>query len=67
MTENGGAELDLFATEVEEKQQILQVQSQTGQIDEVNLTNLSLSERTSNGSFISDSISDQGVFAAKVK
>ncbi len=65
--ENGGAELDLFATEVEEKQQILQVQSQTGQIDEVNLTNLSLSERTSNGSFISDSISDQGVFAAKVK
>ena len=65
--ENGGAELDLFATEVEEKQQILQVQSQTGQVDEVNLTNLSLSERTSNGSFISDSISDQGVFAARVK
>ena len=65
--ENGGAELDLFATEVEEEQQILQVQSQTGQVDEVNLTNLSLSERTSNGSFISDSISDQGVFAARVK
>ena len=65
--ENGGAELDLFATEVEEKQQILQVQSQTGQVDEVNLTNLSLSERTSNGSFISDSISDQGVFSARVK
>jgi topoisomerase-4 subunit A len=65
--ENGGAELDLFATEVEEKQQILQVQSQTGQVEEVNLTNLSLSERTSNGSFISDSISDQGVFSAKVK
>lgn len=65
--ENGGAELDLFATEVEEKQQILQVQSLTGQIEEVNLTNLSLSERTSNGSFISDSISDQGVFAARVK
>ena len=65
--ENGGAELDLFATEVEEKQQMLQVQSQTGQVEEVNLTNLSLSERTSNGSFISDSISDQGVFAARVK
>ena len=65
--ENGGAELDLFATEVEEKQQILQVQSQTGQVYEVNLTNLSLSERTSNGSFISDSISDQGVFSARVK
>lgn len=65
--ENGGAELDLFATEVEEKQQILQVQSLTGQIEEVNLTNLNLSERTSNGSFISDSISDQGVFAARVK
>lgn len=65
--ENGGAELDLFATEVEERQQILQVQSQTGQVEEVNLTNLNLSERTSNGSFISDTISDQGVFAAKVK
>ncbi len=65
--ENGGVALDLFATEVEEKQQILQVQSLTGQIEEVNLTNLSLSERTSNGSFISDSISDQGVFAARVK
>ena len=65
--ENGGAELDLFATEVEEKQQMLQVQSQTGQVEEVNLTNLSLSERTSNGSFISDSISDQGVFSARVK
>lgn len=65
--ENGGAELDLFATEVEEKQQILQVQSLTGQIEEVNLTHLTLSERTSNGSFISDSISDQGVFAARVK
>ena len=65
--ENAGAELDLFATEAEEKQQILQIQSQTGQIEEVNLTNLSLSERTSNGSFISDSISDQGVFAARIR
>ena len=65
--ENTGAELDLFATEAEEKQQILQIQSQTGQIEEVNLTNLSLSERTSNGSFISDSISDQGVFAARIR
>lgn len=66
LAENGGAEFDLFATEVEEKQQILQVTSTTGQIEEINLTNLSISERTSNGSFISDTISDQEVFAARI-
>ena len=67
LAENGGAEFDLFATEVEEKQQILQVTSTTGQVEEINLTNLSISERTSNGSFISDTISDQGVFRVAMK
>ncbi len=67
LAENGGAEFDLFATEVEEKQQILQVTSTTGQVEEINLTNLSISERTSNGSFISDKISDQGVFRVAMK
>ncbi|CRH92526.1 DNA gyrase subunit A [Chlamydia trachomatis] len=68
LLENGGAELDLFATEVENTdQQILQIMSKTGDVTEVNLANLTLSERTSNGSFISDKISDQEVFAAKLK
>lgn len=68
LLENGGAELDLFATEVENTdQQILKIMSKTGDVTEVNLANLTLSERTSNGSFISDKISDQEVFAAKLK
>lgn len=67
-SENSGAELDLFATETEvTDEQILQVTSKTGQVTEKNLANLSLSERTSNGSFINDVISDQEVFAAKLK
>ncbi|MCP1639240.1 topoisomerase-4 subunit A [Streptococcus gallinaceus] len=68
LSENGRAELDLFATEVDNTdQQILQVMSKTGDVTEVNLADLTLSERTSNGSFISDKISDQEVFAAKLK
>lgn len=68
LSENGRAELDLFATEVDDTdQQILQVMSKTGDVTEVNLADLNLSERTSNGSFISDKISDQEVFAAKLK
>ncbi|MGT2910923.1 DNA topoisomerase IV subunit A [Streptococcus cameli] len=65
--ETSGAELDLFATEVEEKQEILEIISTTGQTEEINLINLGISERTSNGSFVSDTISDQGVFAARMK
>lgn len=67
-SENSGAELDLFATEVEvTDEQILLITSTTGQVTEKNLATLSLSERTSNGSFINDSISDQEVFSAKIK
>ena len=47
---------DLFSTEVEENDQTLLVQSNKGTIYESRLQDLNLSERTSNGSFISDTI-----------
>lgn len=55
---------DLFNTEVEENDQTLLVQSNKGTIYENRLQDLNLSERTSNGSFISDTISDEEVFDA---
>ena len=58
---------DLFSTEVEENDQILFVQSNKGTIYESRLQDLNLSERTSNGSFISDTISDEEVFDAYIK
>ena len=58
---------DLFSTEVEENDQILLVQSNKGTIYETRLQDLNLSERTSNGSFISDTISDEEVFDAYLK
>jgi topoisomerase-4 subunit A len=60
--------LDLFTTaEVTEETEILEVTSTTGKVYEVILEDLSLSERTSNGSFISETISDEGVFTARIK
>lgn len=62
------ADFDLFTTEAEaSEEQILQVLSNKGTAYEINLADLSLSERTSNGSFISDSISDEEVFSAYIK
>ena len=58
---------DLFSTEVEENDQILLVQSNKGTIYQSRLQDLNLSERTSNGSFISDTISDEEVFDAYLK
>lgn len=58
---------DLFSTEVEENDQTLLVQSNKGTIYEIRLQDLNLSERTSNGSFISDTISDEEVFEAYLK
>ena len=58
---------DLFNTEVKEKDQTLLVQSNKGTIYESRLQDLNLSERTSNGSFISDTISDEEVFDAYLK
>ena len=58
---------DLFSTVVEENDQMLLVQSNKGTIYESRLQDLNLSERTSNGSFISDTISDEEVFDAYLK
>ena len=61
-------DFDLFTTEAEaSEEQILQVLSNKGTTYEINLAELSLSERTSNGSFISDTISDEEVFSAYIK
>ena len=61
-------DFDLFTTEAEaSEEQILQVLSNKGTAYEINLADLSLSERTSNGSFISDTISDEEVFSAYTK
>ncbi|MGT2887252.1 DNA topoisomerase IV subunit A [Streptococcus didelphis] len=62
-------DIDLFS-EVEDnkdKHDLLIVTSKTGEEQIVDLSHLPLSERTSNGSFISDKISDQGVFSARLK
>lgn len=58
---------DLFSTEVEDGEQTLVIQSNNGMIYEAILQDLNLSERTSNGSFISDTISDEEVFDAYLK
>lgn len=63
--------LDLFTTAPEENldhaSQTLEVHSNNGMVYQVILADLSLSERTSNGAFISDTISDEGIFSATVK
>ena len=58
---------DLFSTEVEDGEQTLVIQSNNGTIYEAILQDLNLSERTSNGSFISDTISVEEVFDAYLK
>ena len=55
---------DLFSTEVDGNDQTLLVQSNKGTIYQSRLQDLNLSERTSNGSFISDTISYEEVFDA---
>lgn len=55
---------DFFSTEVDVNDQTLLVQSNKGTIYESRLQDMNLSERTSNGSFISDTISDEEVFDA---
>ena len=56
-------DIDLFSvfTEEDSSGQILTVLSNTDQIYQVDISQLGLSERTSNGSFISDTISDEEV------
>ena len=59
-------DFDLFTSQVEEQTngQVLHVLSTTGKSYDVDVTQLSFSERTSNGSFISDTISNEEVFHA---
>ncbi|HFI0177148.1 TPA: DNA topoisomerase IV subunit A [Streptococcus suis] len=67
LTDQGDFDLFSTANEDETTSQILHVQSKTGKLYEVDVTQLSLSERTSNGSFISETISDEEVLSAWVK
>lgn len=67
LTDQGAFDLFSTANEDETTSQVLHVQSKTGKLYEVDVTQLSLSERTSNGSFISETISDEEVQSAWVK
>lgn len=67
LTDQGDFDLFSTANEDDTTSQILHVQSKTGKLYEVDVTQLSLSERTSNGSFISDTISDEEVFRAWIQ
>ncbi|AND00008.1 DNA topoisomerase IV subunit A [Streptococcus suis] len=64
LTDQGDFDLFSTANEDETTSQVLHVQSKTGKLYEVDVTQLSLSERTSNGSFISETISDEEVLTA---
>ena len=68
-SDTSAEQFDLFTDipEEETNQQMLEVISKSGQTYEIALETLSLSERTSNGSFISDTISDQEVLAARTR
>lgn len=59
-------DFDLFTSQVEEQTngQVLHVLSNTGKSYDIDVTQLSFTERTSNGSFISDTISNEEVFHA---
>ncbi|HEP1449843.1 DNA topoisomerase IV subunit A [Streptococcus pyogenes] len=68
-SDTSAEQFDLFTDipEEETNQQMLELISKTGQTYEIALETLSLSERTSNGSFISDTISDQEVLVARTR
>ncbi|HEP1253654.1 TPA: DNA topoisomerase IV subunit A [Streptococcus pyogenes] len=68
-SDTSAEQFDLFTDipEEETNQQMLEVISKTGQTYEIALETLSLSERISNGSFISDTISDQEVLVARTR
>lgn len=68
-SDTSAEQFDLFTDipEEETNQQMLEVISKTSQTYEIALETLSLSERTSNGSFISDTISDQEVLVARTR
>ncbi len=67
MVQGEVAEVDLFHQgDSYDDRQLLHVISNSGKHHEVNLSELSFSERTSNGSFISDTISDEEVSDAYI-
>ncbi|MCJ2001520.1 DNA topoisomerase IV subunit A [Lactococcus carnosus] len=57
---------DLFA-EADQEMQVLQVISNTDTLFEINLPDLNILERTSNGSFIFDETKELGVKSSKIK
>lgn len=68
-TYNDVQNLDLFTISTVDSDDVetLEVHSNKGTVYQAILEDLNLSERTSNGSFISDKISDEGVFNARIK
>lgn len=68
-TSNDVQNLDLFTISTVDSDDVetLEVHSNKGTVYQAILEDLNLSERTSNGSFISDKISDEGVFNARIK
>lgn len=67
--EDSSFEFDLFSSvsNYEGDTFVLEIMSKTGKVYDVDLSQWSFSERTSNGSFVSDKISDEGVFSVKIK
>ncbi|HGI5963443.1 TPA: DNA topoisomerase IV subunit A [Streptococcus agalactiae] len=67
--EDSSFEFDLFnsVSNHEGDTFVLEIMSKTGKVYDVDLSQWSFSERTSNGSFVSDKISDEGVFSVKIK
>ncbi len=67
-TSTDDQKIDLFSTDTSGSDTVetLEIQSEKGKVYKVILEDLTLSERTSNGSFISSDISDEGVSSAKV-
>ena len=68
-TSNDVQNLDLFTISTVDSDDVetLEVHSNKGTVYQAILEDLKLSERTSNGSFISHKISDEGVFNARIK
>ncbi|HGD4651016.1 TPA: DNA topoisomerase IV subunit A [Streptococcus agalactiae] len=67
--EDSSFEFDLFSSVLNHEGDtfVLEIMSKTGKVYDVDLSQWSFSERTSNGSFVSDKISDEGVFSVKIK
>lgn len=67
--EDSSFEFDLFSSVSNREGDtfVLEIMSKTGKVYDVDLSQWSFSERTSNGSFVSDKISGEEVFSVKIK